>query len=56
MLPVVAAMFTDEEPLGLWRFPEIGRQNLFPFFTLAPTDEAFVDPGRVTRADVAVSG
>ncbi len=27
-------------------FPEIGRDELFRFFTLAPADVAFVDPGR----------
>ncbi|MEV6228044.1 Tn3 family transposase [Saccharopolyspora shandongensis] len=39
-------MFTDEELEGLRRFPEIGREELFRFFTLAPADVAFIDPGR----------
>ncbi|MFI0487475.1 DUF4158 domain-containing protein [Actinomadura sp. 9N215] len=39
-------MFTDEELEGLRRFPEIGREELFRFFTLTPADVAFVDPGR----------
>jgi hypothetical protein len=45
-LPVVAPVFTYEELEGLRRFPEIGREDLFRFFTLAPADVAFVDPGR----------
>jgi hypothetical protein len=36
-----------------WRrcggFPEIGREELFRFFTLDPADAAFVDPGRGRR-------
>jgi hypothetical protein len=28
------------------KFPEIGRDELFRFFTLIPADIAFVDPGR----------
>jgi hypothetical protein len=43
---VLAPVFTDEELEGLRRFPEIGREDLFRFFTLAPADVAFVDPGR----------
>jgi hypothetical protein len=39
-------VFADEELEGLRRFPEIGREELFRFFTLTPTDVAFVDPGR----------
>ena len=38
--------FTDEELEGLRAFPEIGREELFRFFTLTPADVAFVDPGR----------
>ncbi|MGY1948022.1 DUF4158 domain-containing protein, partial [Nocardia asiatica] len=30
----------------LREFPEIGREELFRFFTLSPADLAFVDPGR----------
>jgi hypothetical protein len=37
---VVAPVFTDEELEGLRRFPEIGREDLFRFFTLAPADVA----------------
>ena len=40
------SVFTDEELEGLRRFPEIGRDELFRFFTLTPADVAFVDPGR----------
>lgn len=43
---MVAPVFTDEELEGLRRFPEIGREDVFRFFTLTPTDVAFVDPGR----------
>ena len=43
---MVAPVFTDEELEGLRRFPEIGRDELFRFFTLTPADVAFVDPGR----------
>ncbi|MDT0468945.1 Tn3 family transposase [Streptomyces gibsoniae] len=39
-------VFTNEELEGLRRFPEIGREELFRFFTLTPADVAFVDPGR----------
>ena len=33
---MVAQIFTDEELEGLRRFPEIGREELFRFFTLTP--------------------
>ena len=39
-------VFADEELEALRRFPEIGREELFRFFTLTPADVAFVDPGR----------
>ena len=39
-------MFAGEEPESLRRFPEIGREELFRFFTLPPADSAFIDPGR----------
>ena len=39
-------VFVDEELERLRGFPEIGREELFRFFTLAPADVAFVDPGR----------
>nr|WP_280423922.1 hypothetical protein [Nocardia carnea] len=38
-------VFADEELACLWEFPEIGREELFRFFTLSPADLAFVDPG-----------
>jgi hypothetical protein len=38
-------VFADEELERLRGFPEIGREELFRFFTLAPTDIAFIDPG-----------
>ncbi len=43
---VVVQVCTDEELEGLRRFPEIGREELFRFFTLSPADVAFLDPGR----------
>lgn len=39
-------VFADEELARLREFPEIGREQLFRFFTLSPADLAFVDPGR----------
>ena len=39
-------VFAEEELTRLRGFPEIGREELFRFFTLAPADVAFVDPGR----------
>ncbi|MFI1461941.1 Tn3 family transposase [Nocardia carnea] len=39
-------VFADEELERLREFPEIGREELFRFFTLTPADVAFVDPGR----------
>ena len=39
-------VFADEELERLRGFPGIGREELFRFFTLAPADVAFVDPGR----------
>lgn len=39
-------VFADEELERLRGFPEIGRDELFRFFTLTPADVAFVDPGR----------
>jgi len=43
---LVALVFTDEDLEALRRFPEIGREELFRFFTLTPADVAFIDPGR----------
>jgi len=42
----VTQVFAEEELERLRGFPEIGRDELFRFFTLAPADVAFVDPGR----------
>ncbi|MGW4641624.1 DUF4158 domain-containing protein [Sphaerisporangium sp. NPDC004334] len=39
-------VFADEELERLRGFPEIGREELFRFFTLTSADVAFVDPGR----------
>ena len=39
---------------SLRRFPEIGREELFRFFTLTPADSAFIDPGR-GRGSAAVA-
>ncbi|BAS18377.1 transposase for transposon Tn21 (plasmid) [Arthrobacter sp. Hiyo8] len=43
---MVVQIFTDEELERLREFPEIGRDELFRFFTLSAADLAFVDPGR----------
>lgn len=44
-------VFTDEELEGLRRFPEIGREELFRFFTLTPADVAceYLVSARVIR-------
>lgn len=39
-------VLADEELERRRGFPEIGRDELARFFTLTPTDVAFVDPGR----------
>jgi TnpA family transposase len=39
-------VFSDEELDRLRGFPEIGRDEVFRFFTLTLADVAFVDPGR----------
>jgi hypothetical protein len=39
-------VFADEELERLRGFPEVGRGELFRFFTLTPADVAFADPGR----------
>ncbi|GAA1199126.1 hypothetical protein GCM10009654_64660 [Streptomyces hebeiensis] len=39
-------MFSDKELERLRRFPEIGRNELFRFFTPTPADVACVDPAR----------
>jgi hypothetical protein len=39
---VVAPVFTDEELESLRWFPEIGREELFRFFTLTLADSAFI--------------
>ncbi|MDG3017226.1 Tn3 family transposase [Speluncibacter jeojiensis] len=43
---MVAEVYTDAELEALRQFPDIGREELFRFFTLTPADMAFVDPGR----------
>jgi TnpA family transposase len=43
---VATQVFADEELERLREYPEIGRDELFRFFTLTPADVAFVDPGR----------
>jgi hypothetical protein len=43
---VVAPVFTDEELESLRRFPEIGREELFRFFTLPPAGVGR-RPGRI---------
>ncbi|MGH3863705.1 DUF4158 domain-containing protein, partial [Actinokineospora sp.] len=52
-------MFADAELERLRGFPEIGRDELFRFFTLTHADVAFVDPGRgrgpVDRLGLAVA-
>lgn len=52
-------LFADEELERLRGFPDIGREELFRFFTLMPADLAFVDPGRgrgpADRLGLAVS-
>lgn len=56
---MVVQVFTDEELEGLRRFPEIGREELFRFFTLTPADVAFIDPcrgrGQSDRLGLAVA-
>ena len=39
-------VFADQELEALRQYPEIGREELFRFFTLTPADLAFIDPGR----------
>jgi hypothetical protein len=39
-------VFAEEGLERLRGFPEIGREELFRFFTLSSSDVAFVDPGR----------
>ncbi|HXA60259.1 MAG TPA: DUF4158 domain-containing protein, partial [Streptosporangiaceae bacterium] len=39
-------MFSEEQLEQLRSFPEITRDELIKFFTLTPSDLAFVDPGR----------
>jgi hypothetical protein len=39
-------VFADQELEALRKFPEIGREELFRFFTLTPAGLAFIDPGR----------
>ncbi|MER5326551.1 DUF4158 domain-containing protein [Streptosporangium roseum] len=39
-------MFSEDQLEQLRSFPDIGRDDLIGYFTLAPSDLAFVDPGR----------
>ncbi|WP_308188379.1 Tn3 family transposase [Nocardia australiensis] len=39
-------VFADEELARLREFPDISREELFRYFTLTPTDIAFITPGR----------
>ncbi|MBA2324688.1 MAG: DUF4158 domain-containing protein [Pseudonocardiales bacterium] len=39
-------MFSDEQLEQLRSFPDIGKDELIRYFTLATADVAFVDPGR----------
>jgi TnpA family transposase len=39
-------MFSDDQLEQLRSFPDIGRDDLIRYFTLAPSDLAFIDPGR----------
>ncbi|WP_405754143.1 DUF4158 domain-containing protein [Streptomyces sp. NBC_00073] len=39
-------LFADDEPARLRGFPEINKEELIRFFTLAPADVGFIDPGR----------
>jgi hypothetical protein len=39
-------VFAAQELEALRKFPEIGPDELFRFFTLTPAEVAFVDPGR----------
>ena len=39
-------LFSDDQLERLRSFPDIGKDELIRFFTLAPADVAFVDPGR----------
>lgn len=51
-------MFSEEQLEQLRSFPDIGKDDLIRYFTLAPADVAFVDPGRgrgpVDRLGLAV--
>jgi hypothetical protein len=39
-------VFADEELARLREFPEVSREELYRYFTLAPADIAFLTPGR----------
>ena len=39
-------MFSEDQLERLRSFPDIGRDDLIRYFTLAPADVAFVGPGR----------
>lgn len=39
-------MFSEDQLERLRSYPDIGRDDLIRYFTLTPTDVAFIDPGR----------
>jgi hypothetical protein len=43
---VATRVFADDELARLRGFPEINKEELIRFFTLAPADVGFIDPGR----------
>jgi hypothetical protein len=43
---VATRLFSDAHLQQLRSFPDIDRDQLIRFFTLAPADMAFIDPGR----------
>src|SRR5712691_395701 len=43
---MAARMFSEDQLGQLRSFPDIGKDDLIRYFTLAPADIAFVDPGR----------
>jgi hypothetical protein len=53
---VVAEVFADQELEALRRFPEIGREELFRFFTLTPADVAGAVSGVAGADDPGAQG
>ena len=56
---MVAPVFTGAELESRRRFQELGREELFRYFTLPPADSAFIGPGRgrgpADRPELAVA-